>query len=217
MGVTFGAYHSRTNFKLDYIHKEIPAPEPKTASVSIPLVHGDIDLTERLTGPDPVFQNRELVFGFELRSMRSSWMSDYSDILSKIHGRILDVGLDEDPGYTWRGRVNVGPLEDHGFTAGITITVDAFPFKWKTTADGTYTYTLSGATTETINITTQIAKPVFTFSSSNSIEVTYDGQVFVATDVIGSPPGLLLHKGSSQSIKLDGTGAVTFKYYGGYL
>ena len=218
MGVKFGAYHSRTNFGLDYLHKEIESPEPKYTTVNIPLVHGDLDLTERLTGPDPVFNTRKLTFNFEMRSMRSSWITDHADIMSKLHGRILNVELDEDPGYYWRGRVTVGPIEDHGFTAGIQIQVDAFPFKWSKTPELEGSYTLSGgSTTITISITSIIAKPVFDFALLNNVEVTYNNQVFVASPTIKTPPGLLFKKGNNQSLILKGSGAVMMDVYGGVL
>ena len=127
MGVTFGEYHSKVDFNLDYIHKEVTAPEPKITTVNIPLVNGKIDLTNRLTGNQPVFENRELTFGFEIRSLRAFWMLDYGNLLEKLHGRTMNIICDEDPNWFWNGRVSVGDLEDHGFTAGVTITVDAFP------------------------------------------------------------------------------------------
>ena len=214
--VTFGSYNSKTNFHLDYLHKVIKEPKVKTTTVNIPLAHGELDLTERLTGPDPIFANRQITLNFELRSMRSAWMTDYSTIMQSLHGRVMNVTLSEDANYYWNGRVTVGALEDHGFTAGITVTVDAFPFKWKSSQTTVGTYTLSSTVkTVTLSITDQIAKPEFTVANTTNIE--YNGQIFVATSSIVAPPGMLLKKGNSQTVKLTGSGSCTFKYRGGAL
>ena len=175
MGVTFGTYHSKTTFHLDYLHKEIASPEVKRNVISIPLAHGDIDLTARMTGGEPVFANRNIMLQFELRSMRSNWMTDFANIMQKLHGRIMDVVLDEDSNYRWNGLVTVAGLEDHGSTAGITINVDAYPYKWSKTAENTLNYTSVGTRTVSINVTSDIAIPKFTVA--NNCEITYKNQV----------------------------------------
>ena len=215
MAVTFDSYNSKAEWNLDYLHKKISAPKPKTVSVNIPLVHGDIDLTNRLAGNAPIFENRELSFYFEIRSLRLAWIRDYQAILEKIHGRIMNVYLDEDPGFYWRGRVTVGNLEDHGATAGFEVKVDAFPFKWSRTPESILTYSSVGTTNATIDIVPDIALPVFTVV--NNLEITYNSQVFVATSIISTPPGLMFKQGTNQALKLVGTGAVTVDIYGGYL
>lgn len=215
MGVTFGTYHSKTNFHLDYLHKEIASPEPKTNIVSIPLTNGDLDLTERMTGGSPVFTDRNILLQFEMRSMRSAWLTDYANIMKALHGRVMDVTLDEDNGYRWHGRVTVGPIEDHGFTAGITINVDAYPYKWSKTAENTLNYSSVGTRTVSINVSADIAIPKFTVA--NNCEVTYRNQVYVATSQVSSPPGLVFLKGNSQSLKLVGSGSCKVEWFGGAL
>lgn len=213
--VTFGSYNSKTNFHLDYLHKVIKEPKVKTTTVNIPLVHGELDLTERLTGSDPIFANRQITLNFELRSIRSAWMTDYSTIMQSLHGRVMNVILGEDPNYYWNGRVTVGALEDHGFTAGITISIDAFPFKWKNTSTTVGTYTLNSTVkTVTFTISDQLALPEFT--TSNTANIEYNGQIFAASSSVLSPPGMLLKKGSC-TVKLTGSGSCTFRYRGGAL
>lgn len=213
--VTFGSYNSKVDFHLDYIHREISPPAAKTATVDIPLAHGTLDLTERLIGTEPVFRNRNIDLTFELRSMRSAWMTDYANIMQCLHGRVLNVTISNDSAYYWRGRLSVGMLEDHGFTAGITISIDAFPFKWKNTSTTVGTYSLtSSARTVSLTISDQIALPEFSTSGTANIE--YNGQIFAASSSVLSPPGMLLKKGSCQ-VKLTGSGSCTFRYRGGAL
>lgn len=221
MGVQFGEYHSKVDFNLDYLHKEVTAPKPKTTSVSIPLVNGDIDLTYRLIGNQPVFENRELTFGFEIRSLRAFWMLDYGNLLEKLHGRTMNVICDEDPNWYWNGRVSVGDLEDHGFTAGVTITVDAFPFKWAIQTEDIDTYTLGTAPDPddydaTFDIKPMIALPEFT-ASNGGVVITYRDQIFVATGSNYTPPGMLMMRGDAQTMNLYGIGTIDFKIRGGSL
>lgn len=218
MGVTFGNYHSKIDFNLDYLHKEITAPEPKRTVVNIPLVHGNLDLTERLTGNEPIFENREIGLYFEIRSLRAFWMLDYGNILEKIHGRLMNVIFDEDPNYYWRGVVAVGDLEDHGFTAGFPVTIDAFPFKYKVQSELVDTYTLGTApslatVTANFNIPYAVAIPEFTCTG---VIITYKDQMFVASGTNYTPPGMLLTKGA-QTMKLYGSGTAKFYIRGGML
>lgn len=218
MGVTFGNYHSKIDFNLDYLHKEVTAPEPKRTVVNIPLVHGSLDLTNRLTGNEPIYENRELNLYFEIRSLRAFWMLDYGNILEKIHGRLMNVIFDEDPNYYWRGVVTVGDLEDHGFTAGFPVTIDAFPFKWRTQADYVDTYTLGTAPTPddydaTINVQYPVAIPEFDCSG---VIITYREQKFTASGTHYTPPGMLFTKGT-QTMNLYGVGDAKLYIRGGAL
>lgn len=218
MGVTFGTYHSKVDFNLDYLHKEVTAPEPKRTVVNIPLVHGDLDLTNRLTGNEPIYENRELNLYFEIRSLRAFWMLDYGNILEKIHGRLMNVIFDEDPNYYWRGVVSVGDLEDHGFTAGFAVTIDAFPFKYRVQSELVDTYTLGTApslaeVTASFTVPYAVAIPEFTCTG---VIITYRDQMFTASGTNYTPPGMLLTKGA-QTMKLYGSGTAKFYIRGGTL
>lgn len=215
MGVTFGSYHSKTNWGLDYLHKEISSPALKTVSVSLPLVHGKTDLTDRMTGGNPVYDNRTLTFVFEMRTFRSTWLTNWSNIAAAVHGKTLQVTLDEDSSWYWIGRVTVGALEDHGSTAGLTITVDAFPFKWSKTTTSVGSWNSVGTRTITLNVTDPILLPEFTVA--NNLTVTYRNQMYVATSSVKSPAGLVFRKGNSQSIGLSGSGSCSFVYRKGSL
>lgn len=218
MGVTFGTYHSKVDFNLDYLHKEITAPAPKRVTVDIPLVHGDLDLTERLTGSAPVYENREITLYFEIRSLRAYWMLDYGNILEKIHGRMMHVIFDEDPNYYWQGVVSVGDLEDHGFTAGFSVTINAFPFKYSVQSEYIDTYTLGTAPAlddydATIDIKYPVAIPEFTCTG---VIITYRDQKFTASGNHYTPSGLLLTKGQ-QELNLYGAGDAELYIRGGVL
>lgn len=166
------------DFGLDFIHKEIGEAEAKTYYVDIPLSDGSIDLTESLSKIIR-YNNREITMVFEIRKDRTEWAQLMSDLNQEWNGRQVKVVFSDDTEYYWRGRASVGALEDHGFTAGVTLTVNAEPYK-RTVAPEIYgPFTLASNTSETVTIANTHVKawPSF-YCSSAMVEVTYDGDVW---------------------------------------
>ena len=163
------------DFGLDFIHKEIGEAEAKTYYVDIPLSDGSIDLTESLS-PIIRYNNREITMVFEIRKDRTEWAQLMSDLNQEWNGRQVKVVFSDDTEYYWRGRASVGALEDHGFTAGVTVTVNAEPYK-RTVAPEIYgPFTVAAGTSETVTIANTHIKswPSFYCSVSN-VKVIYDG------------------------------------------
>lgn len=166
------------DFGMDFIHKEIGEAEAKTYYVDIPLSDGSIDLTEALS-TNIRYNNREIVMVFEIRKDRTEWPQLMSDLQQEWHGRAVKVIFSDDTEYYWQGRASVGPLEDHGATAGVTITLNAHPYK-RTVAPEIYgPYTLAANTSETVTIANTHVKawPSF-YSSQAMVDVTYDGDTW---------------------------------------
>ena len=67
---------------------------------------------------------------------RSQWPEIYSAVMNAIHGKRLQIVLDDDPDYYWLGRVHVGdPKSDKGaMTFEITATVE--PYKYELYGSG---------------------------------------------------------------------------------
>lgn len=207
MGVLFGDHHSKVDYNLDYLHKTISSPEPRTVMVEIPAVNGALDLTDRLYRSDPVFGTREIELDFEMRSLREAWISEHSKIMRDLHGRRMHITLDEDPNFYWDGRVTVGEIEDHGASAGIHITAEVFPYKWARDLELVDMFNLLGEETYTFDVKDPIVQPVFDpGSSQENIVITYRGQTFISTGARRTPPGLLFKAGDGQEMTLDGTG-----------
>lgn len=133
-GVTFGNNH--TYWEWGLMMKSAPIvypPEPKTHYVDVPGAHGALDLTELLTGKVQ-YANRKLHLEFTAVADRERWAYTYRDILEALHGKRLDMVLDDEPEYTYTGRVTVGyPKWDRKHVT-LTMTVEADPHK--RTADG---------------------------------------------------------------------------------
>ena len=207
------------NTELDYcanfIHKEITAPEPKIELVEIPLSDGAINASALLS--DHVFyQTRTLTIGLELRAIRKMWPILWSTILDDLHGQSVNVSFSDDPNWYWIGTASVGKLEDHGSTAGVTITVNAQPFK-RTHQQyvAAMADTVAGTGTYTIDINHKRAYPSFTVTTSG-FTVKYDGETWSLPSGKSSAYGLVLHEGENE-LGVHGSGKITIEYEGGSL
>lgn len=128
-GVTFGEKHSYWDWGL--ILKEHPIvspPEPKKKIVEIPAADGHIDLSEALTGRIH-YQCREITCRFTMAGQRERWPLLYSDILNYLHGKRLEIRLDNDPDYFYTGRVEISEWEPGENVAEVTILATVAPYK----------------------------------------------------------------------------------------
>lgn len=84
----------------------IAMPELKTQYVDIPGADGHLDLSEALTRY-PVYENREGNLEFIVMNGYGDWSARYSEIADYLHGRTMQVILEDDPGYYYEGRLFV--------------------------------------------------------------------------------------------------------------
>lgn len=135
-GVTFGTYHSYRAWGLLLKHMPvITQPKPKEKLVEVPGSDMVLDLTEALTGKVH-YSQREIKCTFLTMASRSRWQKIHSDVMDAVHGKRLNIVLDDDPDYYWLGRVYVGdPSSDKGaMTFDITATVE--PYKYARYGNG---------------------------------------------------------------------------------
>lgn len=128
-GISFNGKHSYWDWGL--MLKSTPkvsSPEPKTHYVDIPGAHGEMDLTEALTGKVQ-FKNREIEMEFITMAGRENWSAIYSDILSTLHGQVAEISLDDDPQHYYKGRVTVGDPERDKKHVTLKMTAKVEPFK----------------------------------------------------------------------------------------
>lgn len=88
----------------------LESPQVKTNYLSIPAVHGDVDLTEVLAG-EPRYHNRNLRWEFIFTNANEDWDGLRANILNFCHGRRMKIFL---PGYDDRyltGRITCGNLQ----------------------------------------------------------------------------------------------------------
>lgn len=128
-GVRFNGLHSYQDYGL-YLKKrpDIGMPSAKTIFVDVPGADGSLDLTEAVAG-EVKYSNRVLEFTFGAMVDRDSQADFKSRLMDDLHGRIMEVVLDEDPEWYYRGRVSVEFDEVYSWRLDVTIKVDAEPYK----------------------------------------------------------------------------------------
>jgi len=128
-GVTFGNRHSYRAFGL--FLKSTPyiaPPKPKSKLIEVPGSDIILDLTESLTGKVH-YGMREGKFEFFVVGGRPKWSAVYAAILNELHGKRLQIVLDDDPNYYWIGRVEIDEMESDKKTATIVLTAQLEPYK----------------------------------------------------------------------------------------
>lgn len=128
-GVTFGEKHSYIDYGLLMASRpEIAAPEPKRMTVDIPGMDGVLDLTEANVG-ETKYENRPLTFRFfTLVDIEDSAELKHR-IFQDLHGKKLEIILDEDSNYYYYGRCSVSIENETPQKLNVVVTVDAEPFK----------------------------------------------------------------------------------------
>lgn len=135
-GVIFGEKHSYRNWGLMMkTRPSISPPAPKLKMIEIPGSDHVIDLTESLTGAIH-YQMRTIHFEFVMMAPRAQWPSIYSDIMKTLHGRRVQIILDDDANYCYTGRVTVGEMEAGKRTAEIAMEAQVEPYKRERFGEG---------------------------------------------------------------------------------
>lgn len=121
-GVTFGGHHSFRDYRLLPTSAPVIAP-PKvnTYFVDVPGADGSLDLTEALTGY-PTYGDRPGTFNFQIYAPKSEWYNVVNTLIHDLNGKRMDVILDEDQQYYYKGRLTVGTPNYGKFKATISVT-----------------------------------------------------------------------------------------------
>lgn len=128
-GATFGGKHSFKDYGLYPTDKPVIAPpKVRTYMLEVPGRSGSIDLTEVLTG-GVVYGDRDGKFSYKYVGDRTAWDNLINRIISDLHGRRMNVMLDEQPGYYYNGRLAVGDISFENDCAYVSITGVFSPYK----------------------------------------------------------------------------------------
>lgn len=128
-GVMLNDKHSLTDYGM--VMKDRPIigpPEPKTATIDVPGSDGVLDMTEAITG-EVKFKPRPIVLTFKARIADSEQAEFESTLMDDLHGKRIDVILDEDPEWVWTGRASVAFSDKRDWQETITISLTADPYK----------------------------------------------------------------------------------------
>lgn len=128
-GVTFGNKHSWFDWGL--LLKSFPVvspPEPKKKVVEIPGTDEVIDLTKMLTGKVH-YKQRKITCQFTLSCHRDRWETVYTEILKHLHGKTMEIILDDDAEYAYTGRAEITSWNPGLHAADVVITAEVEPYK----------------------------------------------------------------------------------------
>jgi len=205
---------TEVDYKANFIHKEIESPEPRLEEIEIPMRDGYINGADFLS--DVIYyDSRKITIGLELRSDRWEWPLYWSQILEDLHGKNIRVEFPDDPNWYWEGVASVGKIEDHGMTAGVTITVNAQPFKRRKAWTNIVVENLSGDKTITVEVPYMRAYLEFECSAAG-MTVGYAGETWSLPEGVSNAYGLFLLHGDNE-LHLHGSGTMRIRYRGGAL
>lgn len=234
-GVTFGDKHSYRDWGL--ILKSRPVispPSPKTLYIDIPGSDGVLDLTESLTG-GVKFENRTITCEFNVIDSRKRWSNIYSEILDYLHGRRMEIILDEDPTYYYVGRFQVNEWKSDKVTSLITIEGNVEPYKlevcgslddWEWDSFNFETgiirqwkdLTVEDSLTITVVGTRKPVVPSLIVQSNDGsgMTVTFDGRTYNLSDGVNRVVNINIIQ-ETQALVFTGNGTVSIDYRGGRL
>ena len=195
----------------------INPPKPKTTIIDIPGSNNRIDLSEILAG-DITYENRTGSIEFIVMNDKPmTWYDLYNAIMDFMHGRVVQVSLEEEPDWYYEGRVQVNNWRSDPDYSRITIDYDFNPFKYKKQRTQE-TFPVSGtAVTKTYTNLRMPTMPKFTVSNANNAKVQFEGTTYDLSNGEQAFAGIFFTGNSSNELTFTGRGTITVTYQEGKL
>ena len=134
-GVTFVSLntniskHSYLDFGVILTEQNIGLPTPKTYTVNIEGMDGNLDLSECFG--EMKYENRTLKFTFESIDKITDWQAKMIKISSFLHGQKMKITTLSDPDFYYVGRCRIDEYNSKSKLGKIVISCDCEPFKYK--------------------------------------------------------------------------------------
>lgn len=125
--VKFDNQHSQNDLGLLLKHVEIGALVPNIFQVEITGRNGVLDYTDFFGGI--TYKNRQITL--EFKKFYSSGTKDTRLALDRLCGKEIKVIIGDDPQHYWKGRLTIDEYGDNLKVQEISMTLDAYPFKFK--------------------------------------------------------------------------------------
>ena len=209
-GVKFGGLHSFYEWGLILSEKEIKAPKPMTIELEIEGSDGVLDYTEFFGGVR--YENRQLSFKFYSIDPED-FLTLFSTVQNAIHGKKMQVILDDDPAFFYYGRVTVNEWKVNKRLGEITIEVDAEPYKQSIT-ETVASFQVSSSANIVLENDQKPVIPTITTTTEMLIDIGSFNESYPAGTF--QMPELELTEGGNQ-VYIEGTGKITFRYRKGRL
>lgn len=207
--ITFGAFHSYRDLNLILTSGvKIGTPDVKMEEVEVLGSDGTIDYTEYFG--EIFYKNRSLTFPFTIKAKTPEDIDQmYKDVCKKIHGKKVEIVLDWDTDYYFKGRITVGELTHQKRIGTFTITCDCEPYRYKN--DVTVSAcAVSGTTTVTYINDQKNVTPQFKISSPMTISFE-NVTTTIKTDGTFTVPGIVFKEGENV-VTYTGNGTVEVSY-----
>ena len=129
--VTFGSMNSFSDWHLVPDGQPVVTlPEPKTVTVEVPGGNGLLDLSDVLTRY-PVYNVREGTITFHVLNNSEPWHKLYARIANYLHGKKMEMVLEDDPSFYYYGRYSVEWIHNNdGTWSDVDISYTLDPYKY---------------------------------------------------------------------------------------
>lgn len=184
-GMKIGEFHSHKDFGLVPTSKPVVnLPSPKLEYLDIPGRHGEIDITESLTG-EVIYEMRTGSFEFIVSDLEK-WQEVYRKLLSTVHGKKTKLVLDTEKDYVYQGRLWVSEFKSDKNYSLITLDYKLDPYKYhiSDSHNGEFTHKLDGISITSSKIITltfdsdMTIVPEFHNRTENILTLNFEGKKF---------------------------------------
>lgn len=214
-GVKFGIYHTAKDWKLILNAKDIPTPEPKTTYTSIEGRNDDLDQSESIKG-EIAYNNRTLSFTFLLTEGTYLERNDLIEtILSKVHGKRLDIVLDDNTSVFFNGRCKVFDVVNNNAYGSLKIEAYCGAYAHKI-VDTTVSTSLTSEAKDIIINNPGAESAIPTFVVENEATIVYGTSSITLNEGSHRVPDYLLKHGLT-TLSVKGSGSLTIIFREGYL
>lgn len=204
--VKFGNYHSFDDLNLILGSKEIEAPSAKTDTTEVPNADGVIDFTEYFG--EVKYKNRKIKLDFTANVKPSEFLSLFSSLQNKLHGKKMKIVLSDDADFYYIGRIDLSPWKTDKTIGKLTIECDCEPYKYKT-AETVVKQTISGSSTIKCNNLKKTVMPKITTTAK--ISIGFEGNTYEINAGTVYHPSIILKEGSN-TLNITGSSTVTLTY-----
>lgn len=208
LGVMFGSKHSFHDLGL-WLKKypEITPPSPKTRFVDVPGADSALNMSKVLTGRMQ-YNRRTIKMEFSIMGPREHWPQIHGEILDLLHGQEMELLLDDDMDFCYTGLLSVSGFDPQKVTSGVTIIMDAEPYRTRMQAtqriidvSGSYTAAIEGG-----------KKPVCpTITASTEMRMIFGSVSYSLADGENVFPDVIMYEGRNV-FEFIGNGSVTLAY-----
>lgn len=212
-GAAIGGFHTWRDFRAVIQNADVVgSPAPNTSYVEVPGGNGHIDLTEALTG-DVTYSNRTLTLQLALKTTPALWPQVTNRIYNALHGRAVQVILDEEPTHYFYGRADVESAARTRNAGQVAISVDCDPYRYEIEETEV---TFSGTGEWQCSLSNDRMWVVPAITSTNACSVVYGSSVISLEAGEQKIADFVLKEGETP-LYVFGDTSLTFRYRKGCL